>query len=207
MPKEITFSILTERTTTMHCIHCGALLPEGAKFCTSCGLPVQVAPAAPEQPVIEEPIETPAQETAEATQPSFNASEGYKAANTQLPPSYSNPNYSSQAKVNYTVPASSTSNGLAISGFICSLIFIPIGLGILSAIAGLILSIMGMSNAKKLPGNKGHGLALAGTIISAVRLALLVIIIIALFALMVRGVGHLGHEIISNWSEYVPYSY
>ena len=25
----------------MHCIHCGALLPEGAKFCTSCGEPVQ----------------------------------------------------------------------------------------------------------------------------------------------------------------------
>ena len=203
MTKEITFSILTERTNTMHCIHCGALLPEGAKFCTSCGLPVQAAPAAPEQPVVEEPV----QETVEeAPQAPVNASEGYTAANAQLPPSYSNPNYSSQARPT-AVPAPSTTNGLAIAGFICSLILVPVGIGILSAIAGLILSIMGLNSAKKLPENKGHGLALAGTIISGVRIALILIGIIALLALMVRGVGHVGHELISNWSEYVPYSY
>lgn len=201
--KEITFSILTERTNTMHCIHCGALLPEGAKFCTSCGLPVQAAPAAPEQPVVEEPV----QETVEeAPQAPVNASEGYTAANAQLPPSYSNPNYSSQARPT-VAPAPSTTNGLAIAGFICSLILVPVGIGILSAIAGLILSIMGLNSAKKLPENKGHGLALAGTIISGVRIALILIGIIALLALMVRGVGHVGHELISNWSEYVPYSY
>ena len=187
----------------MHCIHCGALLPEGAKFCTSCGLPVQATPAAPEQPVVEEPV----QETVEeAPQAPVNASEGYTAANAQLPPSYSNPNYSSQAKPS-AAPAPSTTNGLAIAGFICSLIFIPVGIGVLAAIAGLILSIMGMSSAKKLPENKGHGLALAGTIISGIRIALILIGIIALLALMVRGVGHVGHELISNWSEYVPYSY
>lgn len=203
MTKEITFSILTERTNTMHCIHCGALLPEGAKFCTSCGLPVQAAPAAPEQPVVEEPV----QETVEeAPQAPVNASEGYTAANAQLPPSYSNPNYSSQARPT-AAPAPSTTNGLAIAGFICSLILVPVGIGILSAIAGLILSIMGLNSAKKLPENKGHGLALAGTIISGVRIALILIGIIALLALMVRGVGHVGHELISNWSEYVPYSY
>ncbi len=203
MTKEITFSILTERTNTMHCIHCGALLPEGAKFCTSCGLPVQAAPAAPEQSVVEEPV----QETVEeAPQAPVNASEGYTAANAQLPPSYSNPNYSSQARPT-AAPAPSTTNGLAIAGFICSLILVPVGIGILSAIAGLILSIMGLNSAKKLPENKGHGLALAGTIISGVRIALILIGIIALLALMVRGVGHVGHELISNWSEYVPYSY
>ncbi len=203
MTKEITFSILTERTNTMHCIHCGALLPEGAKFCTSCGLPVQAAPAAPEQPVVEEPV----QETVEeAPQAPVNASEGYTAANAQLPPSYSNPNYSSQARPT-AAPAPSTTNGLAIAGFICSLILVPVGIGILSAIAGLILSIMGLNSAKKLPENKGHGLALAGTIISGVRIALILIGIIALLALMVRGIGHVGHELISNWSEYVPYSY
>ena len=188
----------------MHCIHCGALLPEGAKFCTACGQPVQVVPAAADPtPVVEE---TPVQETVEAPQAPVNASEGYKAANAQLPPSYSNPNYSSQAKPT-AAPAPSTTNGLAIAGFICSLIFIPVGIGVLAAIAGLILSIMGMSSAKKLPENKGHGLALAGTIISGIRIALILIGIIALLALMVRGVGHVGHELISNWSEYVPYSY
>ena len=205
LAKEITFSIFIERTNTMHCIHCGALLPEGAKFCTSCGLPVQAAPTASEEPVIDSPVETAAQETADTPQAPINASEGYKAANAQLPPSYSNPNYSSQARPSAAAP--STTNGLAIAGFICSLIFIPVGIGVLCAIAGLILSIMGMSSAKKLPENKGHGLALAGTIISAVRIVLLLIAIIAFLALMIRGVGHVGHELIANWSEYVPYTY
>ena len=199
----------------MHCIHCGAQLPDGAKFCTSCGVRVEVVPMEPiqepgtaEEPVAPEPefVEEPVQEASEAYSAPENASEGYKAAQAQLPPSYSNPNYSSQAKVNYTVPASGSSNGLAISGFVCSLIFIPIGLGILTAIAGLVLSILGLNNAKKLPGNKGHGLALAGAIISGVRIALILIGIIALFALMIRGVGHVGQEIISNWSDYVPYT-
>ena len=187
----------------MHCIHCGALLPEGAKFCTACGQPVVIQPAEP-QPVVEETVEAPAQETVETNAEPVNASEGYKAANAQLPPSYSNPNYSSQAR-----PAAqpATSNGLAIAGFICSLIIVPVGIGVLSAIAGLILSIMGLNTAKKLPENKGHGLALAGTIISAIRIALIVIGIVALLALMLRGVGYVGHEIISNWSDYVPYSY
>jgi hypothetical protein len=153
---------------------------------------------------VEEPVQEQAAEPEQA--PVFeNASAGYKAAAAQLPPSYSNPNYSSQARATYT--ASEPSNGLAIAGFVCSLIFIPVGLGALSAVAGLILSIMGLNSAKKLPENKGHGLALAGTIISGVRIALILIGIIALLALMVRGVGHVGHELISNWSEYVPYSY
>ena len=188
----------------MHCIHCGALLPEGAKFCTSCGEPVQAPPAEPvQEPAAEQAASEPVEEPAQATP--VNASEGYKAASAQLPPSYSNPNYSSQAR---PVSAASTpSNGLAIAGFICSLIFVPIGLGTLSAIAGLILSIMGLNSAKKLPENKGHGLALAGTIISAVRIALILIGIIALLALMVRGVGHVGQELITNWSDFAPYSY
>ena len=192
----------------MHCIHCGAQLPEGAKFCTSCGEPVQPAPAAPiEEPVVSEPVQEPVQEAAETYTPPVNASEGYKAANDQLPPSYSNPNYSSQAKATYTAPAQPASNGLAIAGFVCSLIFIPIGFGVLTAIAGLILSIMGLNSAKKLPGNKGHGLALAGTIISAVRIVLLVILVIVFFALLIKGIGYAGHEFLSNWSDINPYSF
>ena len=201
---------------TMHCIHCGAQLPEGAKFCTSCGRPVQAPTASPvEEPVAEErsaeyePIEesTQEQEAGETYTPPVNASEGYKAANAQLPPSYSDPNYSSQAKSPYTVPSQSPANSLAIAGFVCSLIFIPIGIGVLTAIAGLVLSIMGLSNAKKMPENKGHGLAVAGTIISAVRIVLSIVIIIALIAFMIRGAGHVGHEIISNWQNYNPYNF
>ncbi len=185
----------------MHCVHCGAEIPDYAKFCTACGKPVQAPAAEAEQPEAAEPVED-AQEGAEYSSPE-TASEGYKAANEQLPASYSNPNYSSQAKTSAAAP--SNTNALAIAGFVCSLIFLPIGVGILTAIAGFVMSIMGMSAAKKLPENKGHGLALAGTIISAVRIALILIGFIALIALMFRGVGRVGHEVITNWQDYVPY--
>ena len=192
----------------MHCVHCGAEIPDYAKFCTVCGKP-QTAPEQPiqeneegEQPISSEESEQPVAEP--YTEPE-NASEGYKAASAQLPASYSDPNYSSQAKTTNTVSSESETNIMAIIGFVCSLVFLPVGIGVLTAIAGLVLSIMGLSSAKKLPGNKGHGLALAGTIISAIRIVLILIGIVALIGLMFRGVGHVGYEIISNWKDYVPY--
>ena len=205
----------------MHCIHCGAQIPDTAKFCIACGRPVQAAPATPDrEPIVEEtpvaePTATPeegsAQEPVEETTPAYtppvNASEGYKAANAQLPSSYSNPNYSSQGKATYTAPVPPASNGLAIAGFVCSLIFIPIGLGVLTAIAGLILSILGIDAAKKLPGNKGRGLAIAGMIISAVRIVLILIALIAFIALLIRGAGQVGHEFINNWPNLNPYNF
>ncbi len=205
----------------MHCIHCGAQIPDTAKFCTACGKPVQAAPAAPEQePVVEEatadelvaaPEEGSAQEPVEEPAPAYtppvNASEGYKAANAQLPSSYSNPNYSSQGKATYTASVPPATNGLAIAGFVCSLIFIPIGLGVLTAIAGLILSILGIGAAKKLPENKGRSLAIAGTIISAVRIVLILIALVAFIALLIRGAGQAGHEIINNWPNLNPYNF
>ena len=186
----------------MHCIHCGAEIPDYAKFCTACGKPVQAAPVEAEQPAAFEPAED-AQESGDTCSSPDTASEGYKAANAQLPASYSNPNYSSQAKTSAAAP--SNTNALAIAGFVCSLIFLPIGVGILTSIAGFVMSLLGMNAAKTLPGKKGHGLALAGTIISAVRIALILIGFIALIALMFRGVGRVGHEVITNWQDYVPY--
>ena len=198
----------------MHCSHCGTLLPDSAKFCTNCGQPIQPAPEAPDQEPIaaadQAPVsEEPAQDAAETYTAPENASEGYKAANAQLPPSYSNPDYSSTSSSSaYTGPAASSStNVLAIVGFVCSLIIFPIALGALSAVAGLVLSILGLNNAKKLPENKGHGLALAGTIISAVRIILILIIIFAFLVLLLRGAGHVVREIIANWKDYYPFSY
>ena len=57
---------------------------------------------------------------------------------------------------------STDSNGIAIAGFVCALLGVNV--------VGLILSIIGLSNAKKANG-KNKGLALAGVIISAARMA------------------------------------
>lgn len=60
------------------------------------------------------------------------------------------------------VQPSSQNNGLAIAGFVCS--FFP---GI--CIAGLVMSIIGLSKAKEMNGN-GKGLAIAGIVISSLWL-------------------------------------
>ena len=46
---------------------------------------------------------------------------------------------------------------------------------------------------------------MAGIIISAIRIAIMLVLLFALLVLMVRSAGHVGHEVISNWSDYVPY--
>ena len=86
-------------------------------------------------------------------------------------------NYNQQA-----APAqNSPSNGLAIAGFIISLVSFILCCGTLSPIS-LILSIIGAANAGKANG-KGKGMAIAGIIISVLT------IIIALIVWFVVGLG------------------
>ena len=54
----------------MHCIHCGAQIPDTAKFCTACGQPVQ-APVVDEEPVA---AEASGEEAAESYTAPENAS-------------------------------------------------------------------------------------------------------------------------------------
>ncbi|MBM3743808.1 MAG: DUF4190 domain-containing protein [Actinobacteria bacterium] len=57
-------------------------------------------------------------------------------------------------------------NGMAITGFVCSLLCAPLG---------LIFSIIGMSQTSKDPSQGGRGLAIAGLVISIVSLVLYVV--------------------------------
>ena len=70
-------------------------------------------------------------------------------------------------------------NGFAIAGLIVS-IFV-------SALVGLILSIIGLSKAKTL--NNGKGLAIAGIVISIIKMVLAVIIVIACWGLILGLFG------------------
>ena len=81
--------------------------------------------------------------------------------------------YNSQVVVNNGT--SQPTNGIAIAGFVVSLV--SLGCCGLCSIVGLILSIIGLVKAKDYNGNS-KGLAIAGIIISAISILLLIVYII-----------------------------
>ncbi len=72
------------------------------------------------------------------------------------------------------VQAQNKSNGLAIAGFVVSLVSTLLCCGSFNVIS-LVLSIVGVAKAKDYGGN-GKGLAIAGIIISAIGLILLILL-------------------------------
>jgi hypothetical protein len=66
-------------------------------------------------------------------------------------------------------PAQKT-NGMAITGFVCSLLGIPCCFTGLFGVLGLIFSLIGLSQIKHNPQYTGKGMAIAGVIISIVLL-------------------------------------
>ena len=95
-------------------------------------------------------------ETVVVDNPVPNANQAYQGAQ----PTYQNTN-------------SKPTNGLAIAGFITSLVSMFLCCGSISLIS-LILSILGVVDAKKKSGS-GNGLAIAGIIISVVGMLLVII--------------------------------
>ena len=82
-------------------------------------------------------------------------------------------------QVNQTVVSNKGSNGFAVTGFVLSLISILCCGG--TSFLGLIFSIIGLVNANKSDGN-GKGLAIAGIVISAIMLLVLIAFYIFGFA-------------------------
>lgn len=74
-----------------------------------------------------------------------------------------------------TVHAPEENNGMAIAGFVCSF-FVPV--------VGVVLSAIGLSRVKKNITSKGKGLAVAGLVISIVRIA---VELISLFILIIAS--------------------
>ena len=189
----------------MHCIHCGELLPDTAKFCPSCGQRVQAAPqptVSEPEPTVSEPAAAPQEEAPQADAQVYGAPADAPLSSPAPVQGYG------PAAPGYAAPAPVSSNDLAIAGFICSLILIPVlPIGIVSSILGLILSLVGLSKSKQLPERKGRGLAIAGTIISAIRIALRIIFVVAMIAFLVNGAGYAGQNLINNWPDVMPYTF
>ncbi|NMN02482.1 DUF4190 domain-containing protein [Bifidobacterium panos] len=86
-------------------------------------------------------------------------------------------------------------NGMCIAGFVCSFLI---------SIVGLILSIVGLKQAKQ-SGERGQGLAIAGIVISAVRIALAILLVILMILGFGAALAQYGRDHGYNYSQYGYY--
>ena len=94
--------------------------------------------------------------------------------------------------VNQPATQPAKSNGMAITGFIISLVSMILCCGSLSLIS-LIFSIIGVTKAKDCGGN-GKGLAIAGIIISVIGMIVLVIVSIFYSAAIISTLEESGYS-------------
>ena len=107
---------------------------------------------------------------------------------SQPPQAYSQPQppYYGQPQINYNYnPISRQSNGPATTGFVFALISIFLGwipfIGWVFWILGLVFSIVGLATSGR-RGGAGRGLGIAGVIISAVDLIVIIVVSVTLIA-------------------------
>ncbi|GAA1087426.1 DUF4190 domain-containing protein [Tsukamurella spumae] len=114
-------------------------------------------------------------------QQQFGQQPGFPAYPGQNLPGYPAPGYGQQ---------STGTNGLAIAALVCGIVSFPLGcaygLGIITAIAALIMGIIAMKQVKE-TGQDGHGMALSGVILGGVYIALFVIAIVIIVIVAASG--------------------
>jgi hypothetical protein len=103
------------------------------------------------------------------------------------------PNYFPPAAP-YRRPRGRTNNGMAITGFVLSILSVPCcGLGAFS-ILGLIFSIVGLLQLRNRSNQTGKGLAIAGIVISLLTLLLMIIG----WSLVIAGIAHSNPQTFSD---------
>ncbi len=79
-----------------------------------------------------------------------------------------------------------TTNGMAIASLVCSIAGVPLffacGIGVLTAIAGIVLGIVALNQVKQ-TGQDGRGMALAGVITGGAVIALGLLYWIVMFGI------------------------
>ena len=159
----------------MFCSNCGANIPEDAKACHVCGVPV-------EQPDFQQSIQ---EQTAEQQMPQEQSV--YQQPVYQ-PPFYQSAAYSQPIPQKQEVPG----KGMAVASLVLGIVSILLCLGFvafLCGVIGLILSIVAMNKAKAV-GMK-NGMAVAGLVCSCIGVGLMIMIFglffIGLFAELSAG--------------------
>lgn len=81
-------------------------------------------------------------------------------------------------------------NGLAIAGFVVSLVSIFFNFYCITGIVGIILSVIGLKKSSELEG-KGKGMAIAGIILGVVGIVIGIIAIVTIVSLFSNGANEL----------------
>ncbi len=145
------------------CPNCGAQYDAGAKFCEDCGTPFEIVKAEPVSAPVQDSFDAPVNDDSKFAPPSYEAPQ--PAAQPQPAPVYN-------TQAQYQAEPQQSTDGVCIAGLICSLL--------LSGLLGLILSIVGINRVKK-SGAPGKGFAVAGIIISILKMVVIVIITVIIF--------------------------
>ncbi len=148
------------------CPNCGAQYDAGAKFCEDCGTPFEIVKAEPVSAPVQDSFDAPANDDSKYAPPSYEAPQSAEYSYEPQPVAQPQaaPVYSSQPQ--YQAQAQQSTDALCIAGLICSIL--------LSGLLGLILSIIGINRVKK-SGAPGKGFAIAGIIISILKMVVVVI--------------------------------
>lgn len=163
----------------MNCPRCAAGNLDGASLCARCGSPLPLVATAT---AAGEPMPPPPPPPGTYPQPGY-----YPPPQGYGQPGYPPPGY--PGAYGYPppygmYPQPPRTSGMAIAGFVMSLVF--------CGVLGLIFSIMGNNEVKRSNGTvTGGGLALAGIIISIVRIVCEIIYIVVIIA-AVSGNAHVG---------------
>lgn len=129
----------------MKCSRCGAQVPQGARFCQGCGAPMPGV---------------------SATASEAEASRQQHPAGPSYPPS----NQAYQRQGSTVSPMCIASLAVGVASVI--LIWGPF-LGMLAAVAGLVLGVLGMKQVEEDPRyHTGRGLAISGIVVSVAGLVL-----------------------------------
>ena len=153
----------------MFCKQCGNELPENVKFCPNCGVEVKNIEPDPEA--------EPSAASAPDAQPSGNSDT--KTMPSASPARTQAGKWSVLAIVSFAVAAA------GVAGYLAG--------GVVLHIATLVMSIIALNRFKKDPTMKGKGFAIAGTVISAVSVGMVVLgavinIVLLMFGFVTTGI-------------------
>lgn len=141
------------------CNRCGAIYQDGAPYCPNCGA---------QEPIYEQQAYQPPQQTGYSQPPVYN------------PPPVQPPYTPVQPTNPYYVapqPPQPPYNGMSIAGFVLSCVSMVLCCFPITAIIGLILSIVSLPQMTK-TGDRGKGLAIAGLILNGLVILFWIVMLI-----------------------------